>query len=134
MNKVWIVGAVSLLLAGNTYASCKQSDAKGTWVTYQSAFIATGPHVGQCKLVVDKTGAIYEDDRSFCEFVTFNTGPIPTGGTFLVKKDCSAEIKLDLGQFNGQVQIAKGKDIYAGRFSATSQEGAVSGTTTGVKQ
>ena len=105
MNKVWIVGAVSLLLAGNTYASCKQSDAKGTWVTYQSAFIAAGPHVGQCKLVVDKAGNVLEDQGSACEFVTFQTPAFPTGGTIKVNKDCSAEIKLDLGKFNAQVQI-----------------------------
>ena len=126
--------ALILLCMGQAQAACKQSDARGTWITYQSAFIASGPHVGQCKLVVDRAGNILEDQGSACEFVTFQTPKFPTSGTIKVNRDCSADINLTLGQFKGQVQIAKGKDLYAGRFSATSQEGAVSGTTTGVKQ
>jgi len=124
-----------VLLAGigTANATCKQVDAKGTWITYQAAFVTLlgEQHVGQCKLVVDKTGNVL-DPGSVCEFVTFETGPIPTSGNITVNKDCSADINLTLGNLIGQVQIAKNKQTFTGRFSA--QGGEVSGTTNGVKQ
>ena len=121
------------LLAGTEIAnaSCKQIDAKGTWITYQAAFV-TNPgdqHVGQCKLVVDKTGHVGEG--SYCEFI--NLSPqLPTEGQITVNKDCSASIEGNLGEMHGQVQIAKNKQTYSGRFSA--QGGDVSGITNAVKQ
>ena len=124
---------VLLAGVGTANASCKQADAKGTWITYQAAFITApnGQHVGQCNLVVDKGGYV-DQTGSYCEFVTFNTPKIPTGGTITVNKDCSATILLELGAFMGQVQLAKNKQTFSGRFSA--QDGAVSGTTSGVKR
>lgn len=124
-----------ILLAGigTANATCKQVDAKGTWITYQAAFITApdGQHVGQCNLVVDKNGSVNQSG-SWCEFVTFNTPKIPTDGKITVNKDCSADIALGLGNLVGQVQLAKNKQTFSGRFSA--QGGAVSGTTSGVKQ
>ena len=119
--------------SGFAHASCNQADAKGTWITYQAAFITApdGEHVGQCKLVVDKKGYV-DQSSSFCEFVTFNTPQIPTDGKITINKDCSANISLGLGNLVGQVQFAKNKQTFSGRFSA--QGGAVSGTTNGVKQ
>lgn len=134
MQKTIAFAALALLAAGQAQAQCKQADAKGTWITYQAAFIAGGgaePHVGQCKLVVDKAGSI-DNQASFCEFVTFNTPKFPTDGSISVNKDCSATIKLGLGDFNGQVQLTRDKLLFSGRFSA--QGGTVSGTTTAVKQ
>ena len=124
--------AVTLALAaGAAHASCKQADARGTWITYQSAFIAKDPHVGQCKLIVDKAGNV-SDQGSYCEFVTFNTPQIPTDGSIKVNRDCSAVVNLGVGGFVGQVQIEKSKQSFIGRFTA--QGGAVSGTTTATKQ
>lgn len=131
MNTRLTVAALALAFVGNVDAACKQQDAKGTWITYQAAFLAEGPHVGQCKLIVDKAGNV-TDQGSYCEFITFNTPQLPTDGTFKVNKDCSAEISLSVGNLSGQVQLTKNKQMYAGRFSA--QGGTVSGTTTGVKQ
>ncbi len=132
MKKTVSAIALALLFTGQAHAACKQKDAKGTWITYQAAFLAAGPHVGQCKLVVDKDGNVSEADGSYCEFVTFNTPQFPTDGTFKVNKDCSVDINLSVGSLIGQVQMTKDKQLYAGRFSA--QGGTVSGTTTGVKQ
>lgn len=130
--------AVSLLLAlastQAAHATCYQVDAAGTWITYQAAFITADntPHVGQCKLVVGVTGNIAQD-KSTCKFVTFNTPDFPTGGTFKVKSDCSADINLTLAGWQGQVQLEPAlKTSYAGRFSA--QEGKVSGTTNAIKR
>ena len=42
-------------------AACTQADAKGTWITYQAAFVTSDSHdnhVGQCKLVVDAKGNV----------------------------------------------------------------------------
>jgi hypothetical protein len=128
--------SITLVLIFGTelaHATCKQVDAKGTWITYQAAFVTLlgEQHVGQCKLVVDKAGIVL-DPGSVCEFVTFETGPIPTSGSITVNKDCSADINLTLGNLSGQVQLAKNKQTFTGRFSA--QGGEVSGTTNGVKQ
>mgnify|MGYP006266698879 FL=1 len=113
-------------------AACKQADAKGTWITYQAAFVTPfsdkDSHVGQCKLVVDATGVV--NSASFCEFVTFQTEQMSTGGKITVNKDCSADINLDLGSFVGQVQITNNKNAYSGRFETET----VSGITNGVKQ
>ncbi len=113
-------------------AACKQADAKGTWITYQAAFVTPfsdkDSHVGQCKLVVDATGVV--NPASFCEFVTFQTDQMPTGGKITVNKDCSADINLDLGSFVGQVQITNNKNAFSGRFETET----VSGITNGVKQ
>jgi hypothetical protein len=79
--------------------------------------------------VVDKLGAI-NSATSSCEFVTFHTEQIPTGGTFKVNTDCSADINLEVGSFVGQVQIAKDKSTYTGRFETDT----VSGITNAVKQ
>jgi len=130
--------SVSLLLAlastQAAHATCYQVDAAGTWITYQSAFITADntPHVGQCKLVVGVTGNIAQD-KSTCKFVTFNTPDLPTGGTIKVKADCSADINLTLGDWQGQVQLEPAlKTSYTGRFSA--QGGNVSGTTSAIKR
>jgi hypothetical protein len=126
---------LTLALLGGTEianAACVQADAKGTWTTYQAAFI-TPPgeqHVGQCNLVVDKAGNVISG--SYCEFITFNTPQFPTEGKFSVNKDCSASINLSVGNLVGQIKIAKNKQTYTGRFAA--QGGKVSGTTNGVKQ
>lgn len=127
-----------ILIAGITMAqaaeaSCRQADAKGTWITYQAAFVtASGQqHVGQCQLTVDAGGGV-NSSNSFCQFVTFSTPNIPTGGVISINKDCSAIINLDLGNFAGQVQLTKTKDSFTGRFSA--QGGAVSGVTNGAKK
>jgi len=137
MKKVWMIGAVSLLLAGHSYAACKQADAKGTWITYQAAVRAPAPaepHVGQCQLIVDKAGNITEGGGvggSFCSFYPLAPFAIPTGGTFKVNKDCSAAIELTLGEFKGTMQLTKNKQMYAGRW--VNKENLY-GTTTGVKQ
>jgi hypothetical protein len=128
--------SITLVLIFGTelaHATCKQVDAKGTWMTYQAAFITPpgGQHVGQCVLAVDKNGYINQAS-SFCNFVTFNTGPIPTDGQITVNKDCTADITLGLGNLYGQVQLSKNKQTFSGRFSA--QGGEVSGTTNGVKR
>lgn len=129
-----IIFSATVLLSGIeiSNAACIQADAKGTWTTYQAAFI-TPPgeqHVGQCNLVVDKKGNVIQG--SYCEFVTFNTPQIPTDGKISVNKDCSATINLGLGNLVGQIKLEKNKQAYSGRFSA--QGGQVSGTTNGVKQ
>ncbi|MFZ4654569.1 MAG: hypothetical protein ACOYLM_09360 [Methylococcaceae bacterium] len=123
----------TLALSGQAQAICRQADAKGTWITYQSAYITApnGQHVGQCKLMVNATG-IVDPINSTCKFVTFNTPDLLTSGSIKVNKDCSADVHLDLGPFDGQIQIAKDKNTYSGRFVA--QNGAVAGTTNGVKQ
>lgn len=137
MKNRWLVGAVSLLLADNSYAACKQADAKGVWITYQAAVRAPAPaepHVGQCQLIVDKAGNITEgggEGGSFCSFFPLATFAIPTGGAFKVNKDCSATIDLTLGEFSGTVQLARNKQMYAGRW--VNKEN-IYGTTTGVKQ
>lgn len=132
MKNVWMVGAVSLLLAGNAYASCKQSDAKGNWTTYQAAVRTPAPaepHAGECQLSVDKSGNML--DGSFCSFFPLAPFAIPTNGKITVAKDCSATVNLTLGEFQGTVQISKNKQMYAGRW--TNKEG-IYGTTTGVKK
>lgn len=123
--------ALLAVISNQTNAACKQVDAKGTWITYQAAFITSfnDQHVGQCKLVVDKLGNV-DLTSSTCQFVTFNTEQMPTGGTFKVNADCSADINLELGSFVGQVQIAKDKSTYTGRFETDT----VSGITNAVKQ
>ena len=123
----------ALTLAQGAHAACRQADAKGTWITYQAAFVtaAGGQHVGQCQLTVDSSGGV-NPSNSFCQFVTFSTPNIPTGGVISVNSDCSAIINLDLGNFNGQVQLTKTKDSFTGRFSA--QGGTVSGVTNGAKK
>ncbi len=123
----------ALLLSGPASAVCTQQDVRGTWITYQSAFIVQeGAHVGQCRLVVDKAGNVRMDLGSYCEFVTFNTPQIATEGTFKVNRNCSADINLSVGGLAAQVQVTRDKQMYAGRFQA--QDGAVSGTTSGVRQ
>lgn len=129
-----LVLGLSVLTSFTVNAACKQIDAKGTWITYQSAFVTddtNAPHVAQCQLVVDAKGNL-NATTSNCDFVTFKSGKIPTGGTFKVNSDCSADINLVLGGFVGQVQIAKDKHTYTGRFET--QEGAVSGITNAVKK
>ncbi|MEN9757702.1 MAG: hypothetical protein RL755_1889 [Pseudomonadota bacterium] len=116
-------------------AACKQTDAKGTWITYQAAFVTPfsdkDSHVGQCKLVVDAQGVVNSaPNASVCEFITFQTEQMPTGGKITVNKDCSADINLDLGSFVGQVQITNNKNAFSGRFETET----VSGITNGVKQ
>ena len=123
--------ALLTLISNQTMAACKQVDAKGTWITYQTAFVTSlkDSHVGQCKLIVNANGAV-DSTKSTCQFVTFNTEQMPTGGTFKVNADCSADINLELGSFVAQVQIAKDKNTYTGRFEAE----AISGVTNAVKQ
>ena len=128
-----ITFAILALSIQQASATCKQTDAKGTWVTYQAAFVTPfgdkDSHVGQCKLVVDAKGAV-SSASSVCEFVTFQTEQMPTGGTFIVNKDCSANINLDLGSLVGQVQITNNKNAYSGRFETET----VSGITNAIKQ
>jgi hypothetical protein len=128
-----ITFAILVLSIQQASAACKQTDAKGTWVTYQAAFVTPfgekDSHVGQCKLVVDAKG-IVNPASSVCEFVTFQTEQMPTGGTMTVNKDCSADINLELGSFVGQVQITTNKNAFSGRFETET----VSGITNGVKQ
>lgn len=125
--------ALTLLtvISNQTFAACKQVDAKGTWITYQAAFVTkfNDPHVGQCKLNVDAKGVINSASSS-CQFVTFDAEQMPTNGTFKVNADCSADINLELGSFVGQVQIAKDKSTYSGRFETDT----ISGITNAVKQ
>jgi hypothetical protein len=130
MKKI-IALAFLTVISNQTIAACKQIDAKGTWITYQAAFVTAfnDPHIGQCKLVVDKLGSV-DAASSSCKFVTFNTENMSTGGTFKVNADCSADINLELGSFVGQVQIAKDKSTYTGRFETDT----ISGITNAVKQ
>lgn len=131
MKKI-IAFALLTLSFQEVYAVCKTADAKGTWITYQAAFIVPSSldqsHIGQCKLVVDTKGIISSASSS-CEFISLS-GNIPTGGTFKVNSDCSADINLDLGTFVGQVQLTTNKLAYSGRF----QTETVSGITNAVKQ
>jgi|GEM_PF-1944241 hypothetical protein len=125
---------LALASAQAAQAACYQVEATGTWITYQAAFLTADntPHVGQCKLIVGTTGNI-DKDKSSCKFVTFNTPDLPTGGTFKVKSDCSADINLTLGEWQGQVQLEPAlKNSYSGRFSA--QGGNISGTTSAIKR
>ena len=128
-----ITFAILALSIQQATAACKPADAKGTWITYQAAFVTPfgdkDSHVGQCKLVVDAKGVV-NSASSGCEFVTFQTEQIPTGGTFIVNKDCSADINLELGSFVGQVQLTTSKNAYSGRFETET----VSGITNAVKQ
>ena len=131
--KKLITFAILVLSIQQASAACKQADAKGTWIAYQAAFVTPfgdkESHVGQCKLIVDAKGVV-NPATSACEFVTFQTPLLPTGGTFIVKNDCSADINLDLGSFVGQVQITNNKNAYTGRFETET----VSGMTNAVKQ
>ncbi|HCT98864.1 MAG TPA: hypothetical protein DF614_01940 [Methylococcaceae bacterium] len=132
MKKIIVLTLLALSIQ-QASAACKQTDARGTWVTYQTAFVTPfgekDSHVGQCKLVVDAKGVV-NSASSVCEFVTFQTEKMPTGGTFTVNADCSADINLELGGFVGQVQLTTTKNAYIGRFETET----VSGTTNGVKQ
>lgn len=134
MKKITASLLLTLASTQAAYATCYQNDAAGTWITYQAAFVTADntPHVGQCKLVVGTTGVVNKD-KSTCKFVTFNTPDLPTGGSIKVKADCSADINLTLGEWQGQVQLEPAlKTSYIGRFSA--QGGNVSGTTSAIKQ
>lgn len=115
-------------------AACMPKDAAGTWVTYQGAFVAAkqaDEHVGECTLTIDKSGNV-DASVSTCQFVTFNTPNLPTGGTVSVSKDCSLKISLTLGGLVGSAQMSKSKNTWSGRFVA--QNGAISGTTNAVKK
>ena len=137
MKKKLPIALIGAFLAGNATAACKQSDARGTWITYQAAFITAsgGQHVGECRLKVNRDGSLTKEESnnggSYCEFVTFNTGHIPTEGTFTLNRNCSATISLSIG-LEAQAQVSANKQMYAGRFTA--QGGSVSGTTTAVRQ
>jgi ethanolamine utilization microcompartment shell protein EutS len=133
MKSLPVILLAAMTLIQGAHAACRQADAKGTWITYQAAYITApgGEHVGQCQLTVDATGGV-NPSNSFCQFVTFNTPNIPTGGVISVNSDCSAIINLDLGNFAGQVQLTKTKDSFTGRFVA--QGGTVSGVTNGAKK
>jgi hypothetical protein len=128
-----ITFAILVLSIQQASAACKQADAKGTWIAYQAAFVTPfgdkESHVGQCKLIVDAKGVV-NPVTSVCEFVTFQTEQMPTGGSIKVNNDCSADINLDLGSFVGQVQITTNKNAYMGRFETET----VSGMTNAVKQ
>jgi hypothetical protein len=128
-----ITFAILVLSIQQASAACKQADAKGTWIAYQAAFVTPfgdkESHVGQCKLIVDAKGVV-NPVTSVCEFVTFQTEQMPTGGSIKVNNDCSANINLDLGSFVGQVQITTNKNAYMGRFETET----VSGMTNAVKQ
>jgi hypothetical protein len=128
-----ITFAILVLSIQQASAACKQADAKGTWIAYQAAFVTPfgdkESHVGQCKLIVDAKGVV-NPATSVCEFVTFQTEQMPTGGSVKVNNDCSADINLDLGSFVGQVQITTNKNAYMGRFETET----VSGMTNAVKQ
>jgi hypothetical protein len=128
-----ITFAILVLSIQQASAACKQADAKGTWIAYQAAFVTPfgdkESHVGQCKLIVDAKGVV-NPVTSVCEFVTFQTPQMPTGGSIKVNNDCSADINLDLGSFVGQVQITTNKNAYMGRFETET----VSGMTNAVKQ
>jgi hypothetical protein len=128
-----ITFAILVLSIQQASAACKQADAKGTWIAYQAAFVTPfgdkESHVGQCKLIVDAKGVV-NPVTSVCEFVTFQTEQMPTGGSVKVNNDCSADINLDLGSFVGQVQITTNKNAYMGRFETET----VSGMTNAVKQ
>jgi hypothetical protein len=132
MKKIITFALLALSIQQAT-AACKQTDVKGTWIAYQAAFVTpfsnNDSHVGQCKLIVDAKGTI-NPASSVCEFVTFQTEQMPTGGTLIVNKDCSANINLDLGSLVGQVQITNNKNAYSGRFETET----VSGITNAVKQ
>ncbi len=133
MKAIPVILIAAMTFAEGAQAVCRQADAKGTWITYQAAFVtaAGGQHVGQCQLVVDAKGGV-NPSSSFCQFVTFSTPNIPTGGVFSVNSDCSAIINLDLGNYAGQVQLTKTKDSFTGRF--VTQGGTVSGVTNGAKK
>jgi hypothetical protein len=128
-----ITFAILVLSIQQASAACKLADAKGTWIAYQAAFVTPfgdkESHVGQCKLIVDAKGVV-NPVTSVCEFVTFQTEQMPTGGSVKVNNDCSADINLDLGSFVGQVQITTNKNAYMGRFETET----VSGMTNAVKQ
>ena len=126
-----ILALVGLLFtASYAHAACNQPDLKGTWITTQAAVRAEEPHSGQCKLVVDKTGNILEG--SYCSFYPMAPIELATTGLIKVAKDCSALIKLSLGDWEGSVQVSKNKQVWAGRFKA--QGDTVYGTTTAIKQ
>ena len=128
-----ITFAILVLSIQQASAACKQADAKGTWIAYQAAFVTPfgdkESHVGQCKLIVDAKGVV-NPVTSVCEFVTFQTEKMPTGGSVKVNNDCSADINLDLGSSVGQLQITTNKNAYMGRFETET----VSGMTNAVKQ
>ena len=115
-------------------ANCSQKDASGAWKTYQAAFVTakqSEEHVGECNLIVDRSGAI-DGNKSACQFVTFNTGYIPTGGSVNVAGDCSVTVNLTLGGMVVNAQMARDKATWSGRFVA--QNGMVSGITNAIKK
>ena len=125
-----ILALVGLLFtASYAHAACKTAELKGTWITTQAAVKADEPHSGQCKLMVDKSGNVLEGSN--CSFYPGPTA-LPTTGLIQVDKDCSALIKLSLGDWEGSVQVSKNKQVWAGRFKA--QGATVYGTTTAIKQ
>lgn len=132
MKYLPLVALMGLGLVGTAQAACTQANAKGTWMTYQSAFVApTGQeHVGQCKLVVDKMGSV-DGSGSYCNFTPPGTPNLPTGGTVTVTKECGVTIALELGNFSGNGYMTSAKNAWIGSFSA--QDGAVSGVTNAVK-
>lgn len=134
--KTTFAGVLGLLLViGNAQAAnCSQKDAAGVWKTYQAAFVApkqSDEHVGECNLYISRAGVI-DGSKSACQFVTFNTGYIPTSGSVTVAGDCSVTVSLTLGNMTANVQMAKDKATWSGRFMA--QNGMVSGTTNAVKK
>ena len=133
-KKIFAAACLTFFALDSAHAVCTQKDATGTWITYQAAFVAakqSDEHVGECTLTIDKSGNI-DGTVSTCQFVTFNTPNLPTGGTVSVNKDCSLKINLTLGGMVGSAQMAKTKSTWSGRFVA--QNGAISGVTNAVKK
>lgn len=117
---------------GVVQAKCKQIDAEGTWNSYQAAFVAPtqkDEHVGVCTLKVDRKGVV-DQSMSSCSFITFNVGPIPTGGTVTVDPSCNVVLELTLGGFFGNTTMSTTKNTLSGFFKT--KEG-VSGTMNAVK-
>ena len=142
MKYLSLVALVGLSLVGTAEAACTQASAKGTWMTYQAAFVGTpdgAQHVGQCKLVLDKMGIVQEFGKdeivlSSCTFYldTVTAGPFSTSGQVTVNKDCSVTIGLTLGDFVGQAYMTTSKNAWTGRFSVQDNDG-ISGVTNAVK-
>lgn len=132
MKRTLFLTLVLLSPIGALHAKCKQLDAEGYWNTYQAAFVAPtqkDEHVGVCTLKVDRKGVI-DESYSSCSFITFNVGPIKTGGTVTVDSSCNVIVELNLGGFFGNTTMSTAKNTLSGFFKT--KEG-VSGTMNAVK-
>ncbi len=143
MKKLLIASAI-LAIAGQATAGddryhgrgCRASDMNGEWVSYQNE-VKANPHTGKCTFTVDRGLASGACDFSLTDPAGNPLTDLQFDGTATVNPDCSVDLTMDFQPYGRpfvstfQLQLAKGKDTYAGRWENTF--GAI-GTTNGVKR